>query len=123
MASKQWYSRPENIEKQKKSRKIWYELNKESERESAKHRAKLRRDDINKKYIDYKSKLKCEVCGFAHPAVLDFHHTDPTKKEFSPSQKNRITSWCRFLKEVEKCIVLCANCHRIHHYNERNKIE
>ena len=60
--------------------------------------------------------LKCERCGFDHPAALDFHHIDPKNK-----LKNVSTlkwSGCSnetFLNEIKKCIVLCANCHRIEH--------
>ena len=32
-------------------------------------------------WVKFKSTLKCTVCGFDHPAALDFHHVDPTKKE------------------------------------------
>ena len=75
-------------------------------------------------YYDYKKTLKCEKCGFdKHPAALDFHHLDPSKKDFKVS-KHKIT--CSeekkkiILNEISKCIVLCANCHRIEHAkNER----
>lgn len=122
MPSKEWYSKPENRERQRINRKKWYEKNKETERAKAIVRSKISRDEISKKYNEYKLGLKCCECGFSHPAALEFHHTDPTKKDFNPSEKNKFITWERFLKEVEKCIVLCANCHRIHHYNERNKI-
>ena len=65
--------------------------------------------------------LKCTKCGFDHHAALDFHHEDPTEKEYNV---NRLVSDGRFKKayaEIEKCIVLCANCHRIHHYEEKKK--
>lgn len=67
----------------------------------------------------YKATLKCAKCGFNHNAALDFHHEDPSEKEHDV---NRLISNKRFKKayeEIEKCIVLCANCHRIHHYEER----
>jgi hypothetical protein len=69
---------------------------------------------------EYKAKLSCTKCGFAHLAALDFHHEDPSEKEYDV---NRLISNGQFKKayeEIEKCIVLCANCHRIHHYNEKN---
>jgi hypothetical protein len=68
----------------------------------------------------YKSSLCCAQCGFSHIAALDFHHEDPTTKEYDV---NRLISNGQFKKaeeEIKKCIVLCANCHRIHHYNEKN---
>ena len=120
MATKQWYL--ENRERMRELRKKWYEKNKESERENAKVRQKVRRQDFNEWYYDYKSKLSCVKCGFSHPAALDFHHRDRSEKEFDPSRMRDNTSKKRFLEEISKCDVLCANCHRIYHYNENNNI-
>jgi hypothetical protein len=59
-------------------------------------------------------KLVCSRCDETHPAALDFHHTDPTQKDFEISSCG---SRKRVLAEINKCIVLCANCHRKLHYN------
>ena len=65
----------------------------------------------------YKETLSCTVCGFSHPAALDFHHPPGTKEESIHTLVRRNSK--RLLqKELAKCIVLCANCHRIHHYDE-----
>lgn len=59
---------------------------------------------------------KCEVCGYDKcQQALEFHHTDPSGKEF-PLTDGRSRSWERMKKEVDKCILLCANCHREYHY-------
>lgn len=74
--------------------------------------------------IDYlKENKKCEKCGFdKYKCALDFHHIDSTQKEFNISTGGR-RSLKRLKNEIEKCIVLCSNCHRIFHYLEkRNKI-
>lgn len=120
MATPQWYW--ENRERMRELRKKWYDKNKESERGKAKVRQKQRRTDFNKWYLEYKSSLSCIQCGFSHPAALDFHHRDKREKDFDPSQLIKYQNKERFLNEVEKCDVLCANCHRILHYNERNEI-
>lgn len=66
----------------------------------------------------------CARCGYnEHPAALDFNHLDPTEKAFRISSD--VTSLEKTLLEIEKCEVLCANCHRIHtyeqnHYTKRN---
>lgn len=60
---------------------------------------------------EYKSSFGCRACGEnSHPAVLDMHHIDPSIKENAPSSMR--TSWERWINEANKCIVLCANCHR-----------
>ena len=66
-----------------------------------------------------KLKKGCSICGMYHPGVLDFHHVDPSKKDFTIA-KSRTKSKEKFLRELDKCIVLCSNCHRILHWRERN---
>lgn len=67
---------------------------------------------------DFKSKLSCSRCGENHPATLDFHHTSDNK-EANVSTLVQSGNRERLLREVEKCIVLCSNCHRKEHYNSR----
>lgn len=55
---------------------------------------------------------KCIKCGYSKSlAALDFHHTDPNKKDWKPS---RLMSyrWEIVKAELDKCELLCANCHR-----------
>lgn len=118
MATKEW--KEENIDKIREYRNEWYERNKETEREKAKVRQAERRREFKNWFREYKSNLKCSKCGFSHPAALDFHHKDSTKKEFTLGSTGLSVSTEKFLKEIEKCEILCANCHRIHHYEERN---
>lgn len=58
---------------------------------------------------------KCEECGEEHPATLQFHHRNPEEKEFSLSTKTlsatKLFPWEIILKEIQKCQLLCANCH------------
>jgi len=120
MATKEW--KEKNVDKLRSYRNDWYQRNKETEREIAKIRQAQRRKEFKEWYSEYKSNLKCSKCGFSHPAALDFHHTDSSKKDFTLGSKSTFSKK-RFLEEVKKCIVLCANCHRIHHYDERNSDE
>jgi hypothetical protein len=54
----------------------------------------------------------CGACGSTYvPAALDFHHPDPSKKEFAISDDGIYRSWERVRKELEVCMLLCANCH------------
>ena len=65
--------------------------------------------------VDYKGR-KCERCGYDRCfEALEFHHRDPTQKDFSISSKGYTRSWDKVRSELEKCIMLCANCHREHH--------
>ncbi len=61
-------------------------------------------------------KLACQRCGFDKSFnALDFHHTDPTTKEYAPA-KMKTRSEAAIIKELSKCELLCANCHRIEHF-------
>jgi len=57
----------------------------------------------------------CSQCGYnAHDCALDIHHKDPKSKDPNFS-KYRGWSKDRLLKELIHCILLCKNCHAIHH--------
>jgi len=117
MASKEWIAK--NKDKMKEYRRMWYHKNKQEEQKKARHRQKSRRSNIKEWLDNYKATLKCERCGFSHPAALDFHHRDSSTKEFTIGSRRTLPSNTKTLKEIEKCEVLCSNCHRIHHYEER----
>jgi hypothetical protein len=69
----------------------------------------------------FKSSLKCEVCGENHPAILEFHHNDPSKKEGNISYMYLRNSWRKLMEEIAKCKILCANHHRILHWEEKQR--
>ncbi len=73
-----------------------------------------RRDKIKAMAIEYKgSKCQNKKCGYNKcSAALEFHHRDPATKEFSISSGGYTRSWERVKKELDKCDLLCANCHR-----------
>lgn len=71
-------------------------------------------------YQEYKSKLKCSKCGEDDSACLDFHHIDPSTKLFSIGHEGMGYGIKKIFEEIDKCIVLCANCHRKHHYYENS---
>lgn len=91
-------------------------------KDPAKKRAwSLNRDRRSKDwYWEYKQGLKCSKCGFSHPAALHFHHVDPSTKSFSRFARNARNRE-KLMKEIAKCIVLCANCHAIEHYEKDYK--
>lgn len=105
-ADKKWYANPEN-----KKKRIAYILRKKKQL-----RAWWRR---------LKSGLRCR-CGENHPACLDFHHRNPKEKEISISDFIiKGIGIARFIEELEKCDVLCSNCHRKLHWRlkSRHKME
>jgi len=59
---------------------------------------------------------KCMKCGFnTEPLILQFHHRDPSKKDFQISETVRFHIDEKLLDECNKCDILCPNCHAIHH--------
>lgn len=76
-----------------------------------------RKTRIAKILVEHYGELKCERCGFdKHFAALEFHHENPSEKEYQvsalfTSNRNKEV----LLKELSKCIILCSNCHRIEH--------
>lgn len=113
MATEKW--KKENIEKLRLYRRTYYNKHKKSEKKRIQQRIK----DLRIWLKEYKKNLKCEKCGENFWACLDFHHLDPDIKEHNISNICK-TGWCkkRILKEINKCIVLCANCHRKIHTDD-----
>ena len=74
-----------------------------------------RQRETKRRAVDYKGG-KCEKCGYDKCiAALDFHHLDPNEKDPSwASMKTR--SFESIQEEIDKCILLCSNCHREEHY-------
>lgn len=67
---------------------------------------------IKKWAVEYKNS-KCEICGYDKCLeALDFHHENPEEKEFNLSDRNLILDWQEIKKELDKCRLVCANCHR-----------
>lgn len=98
----------------KENLKSHYELNKIYYRDKAK-----KYKDAFKYFINtYKEDIGCSICGEKRHWVLDFHHTDDNK-EFSISKLVNIQSYTKLKNEINKCIVVCSNCHRDIHYKER----
>lgn len=74
-------------------------------------RNNIRRENAQRVF-EYLSKNPCISCGESDPIVLEFDHRDRTTKLENISNLILNGSWQRIEKEIEKCDVLCANCHR-----------
>lgn len=64
--------------------------------------------------IDNIKSSGCIICGETETVCLDFHHLDPSQKDFKVSSLNN-KGLKTILAEVDKCVILCANCHRKFH--------
>ena len=116
--NKNWYVK--NAELLKEKRKIQYGLtpdNIKAEWALAKrHRTLKLRAFIE----EYKDSCSCKKCNESRNYVLDFHHLDPLQKDFNLGEATKHS--LKDIKiELEKCIVLCRNCHSEFHYFEKEK--
>jgi transcription elongation factor Elf1 len=71
-----------------------------------------RRKKIREMTVEYKGG-KCFFCGYSkYVGALDFHQVQNDGKDFGISDKGYTRSWQRVKQELDKCILVCANCHR-----------
>lgn len=77
-----------------------------------------RRDKLKQMAVEYKGG-KCERCEYSKSLnALDFHHKDRTQKDFGISKAGITRSWNKVKAELDKCILVCSNCHREIHAEE-----
>lgn len=97
---------------------VWYHCGKGAKE---KHR-RQKRKNYARIQIEIKSHFegKCKICGYNKClSALEFHHLDSSKKEKTVSRFIQAGSKSKAYKEAEKCILICANCHRELHENEK----
>ena len=76
-----------------------------------------RRRKLKQMAVEYKGG-KCEKCGYSKCInALEFHHLDPSQKDFGIGTNGHTRSWERTKIELDKCIMVCSNCHREIHSN------
>jgi len=97
------------------------------------HRIRHAAEDVTSKggaVVDFRRRLKvraveymgghCYECEVSGPsAIFDFHHTDSSDKRFGIGQDGIPRRWESVAAELEKCVMLCANCHREVHAGVR----
>lgn len=94
--SRLWHSKRENLDKRNKK---------------VNTRMRLRKKELVETFGNI-----CHDCKQSFdPVVYDFHHLDPTQKDFNPSYIYKMNPE-RAKEELKKCVMLCSNCHRIRHY-------
>lgn len=71
-----------------------------------------RRRKLKQMLVEYKGG-KCALCGFTgYFGVFDLHHIEKSKKSFGISKGGITRSWEKMKAEADKCVLICANCHR-----------
>jgi len=90
---------------------------KEQVQEQRNRRTQRTREFISKS----KRNKKCVLCGYdEHLEILEFHHIDTKHKKFNireMARRNR--NYKEIQKEIDKCTLLCPNCHRWYHFKEK----
>lgn len=76
-----------------------------------------RRKQLKQLAVEYKGG-SCEKCGYNKCiGALQFHHVNG-KKEFGIGHKGYTRSWDVVKNELDKCVLLCSNCHFEQHSNQ-----
>jgi DNA-binding CsgD family transcriptional regulator len=105
---------PEELKALRIENKLPKEVSKYRRRKSA----IVRRETFYRDLFKTLGKSACERCGYdKNIAALEFHHEDPNEKDFLISGK--FYNLEKAVKEAEKCLLLCANCHREEHIKIR----
>jgi len=102
---------------QSEKQQLWKKQHYQENKEFYINKQQKRRKEI-KEFID-SFKTECDACYEYDKACLDFHHLDGADKDAAVSQA-LVNKWGnkRIITEIEKCVVLCSNCHRkLHAYN------
>lgn len=97
-----------DIKKQKQSQHESYIRNKAKIHEKCMER----RTALRLRISNYKSDKGCFFCKENEPVCLDFHHKNPNEKEGNVGNLITKAGEKRTLEEIEKCVVVCSNCHR-----------
>jgi len=101
-----------------RQRLFWYNDSMSDTRKYADRREALikavakRRKKVKLMAIEYKGS-KCQICGYKKcVAALELHHIKKSEKSFGIGDKGYTRSWEKTRLELDKCVLLCANCHR-----------
>ena len=104
----------------KKRKELTEQEKLEKKKEKGRQSVKKRRKKIKEMAIEYKGG-KCQRCGYdKYIGALEFHHIDEKEKDFGISD-GKTRSWESIKEELDKCILVCSNCHREIHAEIRNK--
>ena len=116
---KKWkLNNPDKVKAQKARRRGKYKNSGKLKEEQRQYR--LRKKAKWMEIIEARGMNKCQRCGYdKFFGAIDFHHTQPEEKELEPCQMLSKSVTAKRLTELDKCIALCANCHRELHNEMR----
>lgn len=117
--SRKWAK--ENPEKQKEYRRKYYQENKKKEIAYSIERNKECKKRIQKYIKEVKENSECAICNENHPATLIFHHINPDQKLFGIAGSYSRYTLTKIKEEMNKCAILCSNCHLKIHWDESFK--
>ena len=75
-------------------------------------KARVYKDSLRE---EFKKNIICILCGEDETCCLEFHHNNPNKKEMSVSALFNYGNRARIIAEIDKCTILCSNCHKKFH--------
>lgn len=80
-----------------------------------------RRINLKEKAVEYKGgRCQNKECGYNKQiSALEFHHLDPSQKDFAIGNEGQTRSWQKVKTEIDKCVLLCCRCHREIHAGEQ----
>lgn len=96
--------------------KLGQKVCKECVRQRERDKYQIKHDELN----EFKQAHPCVKCGCSKFYLIDFHHLNPAEKDYTISD-NSHAKIETLMKEIDKCVSLCANCHREFHYLEREQ--
>ena len=106
-----------NPDKARESRKRWNKNNPDKVKKNASQYAKKKSATRKMMSIEYKGG-KCEDCGIigtmGNRSIFDFHHVEPSNKHNDVNEIQK-QSLDKLKQELDKCVLLCSNCHRLRH--------
>jgi len=100
--------------------KEYYLKNKEKiDKRNSEYKTRCNRERM-KKILEMKKTIgSCNICGWnEHLEILQFHHRDKEEKSFGIGRTCLSKNWSLVIEEIDKCDLLCPDCHHKIHYNE-----
>ena len=97
------------------------EENRKYQREWARRNGKTKKCNqagpkVRKQMVEDAKAQPCYACGKEFPfQAMDLHHLDPTTKVAGIAELQRVASYVTLQEEIDKCVPLCAICHRLFH--------